>query len=348
MLGLAGIPLGCTFSFLDPVDGAPASEVGRLNVGLLDDVEAARRAAKGAAVVTYEWEGVPAATARALEAEIVVRPGPTALDVSQDRLIEKNTLRRLGVATAPFRAVDSLMDLESAVEALGLPAVLKTRQGGYDGKGQTVLQTESDLEPAWRLLGDTPLILEAFIPFVRELSIVAARGDGGEFRAYPVVENVHRDGILRVTHAPARFADQGAAEACIRPLFEELDYVGVGCVELFETQQGLLANEIAPRVHNSGHWTIEGAETSQFENHVRAIAGMPLGSTDVVMPSVMLNCIGTMPDRDAVLGIPGAHWHDYGKSPRPGRKLGHITVTAPDAGTLEDRVAQVQALVSGE
>jgi 5-(carboxyamino)imidazole ribonucleotide synthase len=348
MLGLAGVPMGCTFSFLDPVDASPASEVGRLTVGMLDDVEAARRAARGASVVTYEWEGVPAATARTLEAEVPVRPSPRALDVSQDRLVEKNTLRGLGVATAPFRAVDSLIDLEGAVGALGLPAVLKTRQGGYDGKGQTVLQTEADVEPAWRLLGGTPLILEAFIPFVRELSIVAARGDGGEFRAYPVVENVHRDGILRTTHAPARFADQGAAEACIRPLFEELDYVGVGCVELFETQQGLLANEIAPRVHNSGHWTIEGAETSQFENHVRAVTGMPLGATDAVMPSVMLNCIGTMPDRDAVLGIPGAHWHDYGKSPRPGRKLGHITITAADAGTLDDRVAQVQQLFADE
>jgi 5-(carboxyamino)imidazole ribonucleotide synthase len=348
MLGLAGIPMGCKFSFLDPVGGAPACEVGALTVGALDDIEAARRAARGAAVVTYEWEGVPSATVRGLEAEAVVRPDPRALDVSQDRLIEKNTLRRLGVATAPFRAVDTLMDLESAVGTLGLPAVLKTRFGGYDGKGQTVLQTEADVEPAWRLLGDTPLILEAFIPFVRELSIVAARGVGGEVRAYPVVENVHRDGILRMTHAPARFADQGAAEACIRPLFEDLDYVGVGCVELFETQQGLLANEIAPRVHNSGHWTLEAAETNQFENHVRAITGMPLGATDLRMPSVMLNCIGTMPDRDAVLGIPGAHWHDYGKSPRPGRKLGHITVTAADTGTLDERVAQVQALVADQ
>jgi 5-(carboxyamino)imidazole ribonucleotide synthase len=346
MLGLAGIPMGCTFSFLDPVQGAPASAVGALTVGALDNVEAARRAARGAAVVTYEWEGVPAATARAFDGEVPVRPGPGALDVSQDRLVEKNTLRRLGVSTPPFRAVDSLESLEAAVDALDLPAVLKTRIGGYDGKGQTVLQHEADLEPAWRLLGDAPLILEAFVPFVRELSIVAVRSVGGEFRAWPVVENEHREGILRKTQAPARFADQGAAEACIRPLFEELDYVGVGCIELFETREGLLANEIAPRVHNSGHWTIEGAETSQFENHVRAVSDMPLGGTDLVMPSVMLNCIGTMPDRDAVLSVPGAHLHDYGKSPRPGRKLGHVTVTAPDPGTLDARVAQVEALIA--
>jgi 5-(carboxyamino)imidazole ribonucleotide synthase len=345
MLGLAGIPLGCTFSFLDPADGAPATEVGALTVGALDDIEAARAVAQGSAVVTYEWEGVPAATARALESVAPVRPGPRALDVSQDRLIEKNTLRSLGVGTAPFRAVDSLEDLEHAVTALGLPAVLKTRRGGYDGKGQAVIREEADVDQAWRLLGDVPLILEAFIPFVRELSILAVRGVGGEMRAWPVVENEHRDGILRKTHAPARFADQGAAEACIKPLFEELEFVGVGCVELFETQEGLLANEIAPRVHNSGHWTIEGAETSQFENHVRAVADMPLGGTDIVMPSVMLNCIGTMPDRDAVMSVAGAHFHDYGKSPRPGRKLGHITVTAPDEHTLADRVAQVETLI---
>jgi 5-(carboxyamino)imidazole ribonucleotide synthase len=350
MLGLAGIPLGCSFSFLDPVAGAPAHTVGELVVGALDDVSAAERAAKDAAVVTYEWEGVPAATARALEALAPVRPAPRALDVAQDRLVEKERLNGLGVATTPFRAVADLDSLRAAVDALGLPAVLKTRRGGYDGKGQFVLRERADIDTAWAALGGAPLILEGFVPFERELSIVAVRGFDGEVRCWPAVENVHRDGILRLTRAPAPGLDvalQARAEACIRPLLDDLAYVGVCCVELFDTDGTLLANEIAPRVHNSGHWTIEGAETSQFENHVRAVAGMPLGSTDVREPSAMVNCIGTMPDADAVLRVPGAHLHDYSKSPRPGRKLGHVTVTASDVATLDARLSEIVPLCDG-
>jgi 5-(carboxyamino)imidazole ribonucleotide synthase len=345
MLGLAGIPLGCSFAFLDPVDGAPAAAVGDLTVGALDDIDAAQRVAKGVDVVTYEWEGVPAATARALEAIAPVWPPPAALDVAQDRLIEKQTLRSLGIQTAEFRAVDSADDLAAACAELGAPAVLKTRRGGYDGKGQTIVQHAGDVERAWAELGGVPLILEAFVPFDRELSIVAVRARNGEIRAWPVVENEHRDGILRVTRAPAAQAAQADAEACIRPLLESLDYVGVCCVELFDVGGTLLANEIAPRVHNSGHWTIEGAETSQFENHVRAVAGMPLGATAARGPAAMVNCIGTMPDRDAVLRIPGAHFHDYGKSPRPGRKLGHVTITAPDERARDELLEQVLALI---
>ena len=344
MLGLAGLPLGCSFSFLDPGAGAPARMVGDLTVGELDDISAAERAAKDAGVVTYEWEGVPAATARALESHAPVFPAPRALDVSQDRLIEKQTLQGLGIATAQFQAVDSLAELQSAIDALGTPAVLKTRQGGYDGKGQAVLGSFDDVAPAWRTLGGVPLILEGFVPFDRELSIIAVRGRDGEVQCWPAVENVHRGGILRVTRAPAPGLDaelQARAEACIRPLLEDLEYVGVCCVELFDVGGELRANEIAPRVHNSGHWTIEGAVTSQFENHVRAVTGMPLGATDARGPSAMVNCIGTMPDRDAVLRIPGAHLHDYDKTPRPGRKLGHVTITDCD----DDRLAAVIALV---
>jgi 5-(carboxyamino)imidazole ribonucleotide synthase len=319
--------------------------VGDLTVGALDDVDAALRCAKGADVVTYEWEGVPAATARALEAIAPVHPGPRALDISQDRITEKDALNALRIPTAPYRAVASRADLDAAVDTLGLPAVLKTRRGGYDGKGQAVLRAATDVDAAWNDLGGVPLILEGFVPFTRELSIVAVRGRDGEVRCWPVVENEHRGGILHLTRAPADNADQTAAEACIRPLLDDLDYVGVCCVELFDTGAGLLANEIAPRVHNSGHWTIEGAETSQFENHVRAVAGMPLGSTAARGPSAMVNCIGTMPDRDAVLRVAGAHLHDYGKTPRPGRKLGHITVTALDESTLEARLAAIAPLV---
>jgi 5-(carboxyamino)imidazole ribonucleotide synthase len=350
MLGLAGIPLGCSFAFLDPVDGAPSAAVGELFVGRLDDIEAARRTAKGAAVVTYEWEGVPASTARALEALAPVLPPPRALDVSQDRVVEKQTLHALGIATTPFRAVDSLADLHTAVDAIGLPAVLKTRRGGYDGKGQAVLGVVADLHAAWTQLGDVPCILEGFVSFDRELSIVAVRGRDGKVSCWPAVENHHRDGILRLTRAPAPGLDdvlQAHAEASIRPLLDELDYVGVCCVELFDVGGDLLANEIAPRVHNSGHWTIEGAQTSQFENHLRAILELPLGSTAALGPSAMVNCIGAMPDRDAVLRVPGAHLHDYGKAARPGRKLGHVTVIAPDVRQLEGRLASVRELCDG-
>jgi 5-(carboxyamino)imidazole ribonucleotide synthase len=350
MLGLAGIPLDVTFAFLDPADGAAAGRVGELVVGGLDDVAAARKAAAGADVVTYEWEGVPAATARELGAMVPVFPPPRALDVAQDRLVEKRSLNALGIATAPFRPVDGDADVEAAVGDLGLPAILKTRRGGYDGKGQILLREKRDLDGAWQRIGGVPSILEGFVPFERELSIVAVRSRDGEVKCWPAVENVHRDGILRSTRAPASALDaalQTRAEAMIRPLLDDLDYVGVGCVELFDAGGDLLANEIAPRVHNSGHWTIEGAETSQFENHVRAVLGMPLGATTARGVSAMANCIGAMPDRAAILRIPGAHLHDYGKSPRPGRKLGHVTVTAPDRAELDAAFADVSALCDG-
>jgi 5-(carboxyamino)imidazole ribonucleotide synthase len=350
MLGLAGMPLGCSFAFFDPSAVAPAGQVGDLVVGALDDVGAAEQAAKGADVVTYEWEGVPAATARALESLAPVFPRPRALDVAQDRLVEKATLNGLGIATAPFRAVDDVDGLRAAVDALGMPAVLKTRRGGYDGKGQFVLRAPGDVDAAWAELGGVPLILEGFVPFTRELSIVAVRSREGDVRAWPAVENVHRDGILRMTRAPAPGLDvalQERAEASIAPLLADLDYVGVCCVELFDHDGTLLANEIAPRVHNSGHWTIEGAVTSQFENHIRAVAGMPLGATDARGASVMVNCIGALPDRDEVLRVRGAHLHDYGKEPRPGRKVGHVTLCTDDPDEMETGVERLLLLCDG-
>lgn len=349
MLGLAGIPMGIEFAFLDPAAAAPAAAVGELIVAALDDEVAARTLAAGADVVTYEWEGVPAATARAAAAGVAVHPRPDALELAQDRFVEKTVLRRLGIGTAEFRAVDSREELDAAAGELGLPAVLKTRRGGYDGKGQHVLRTPDDIGAAWESLGGHALILEAHVPFARELSIVAVRAHDGTVACWPVVENVHRDGILRVTRAPANGWDgalQARAEACIRPLLAHLDYVGVCCVELFDTGAALLANEFAPRVHNSGHWTIEGAATSQFENHLRAVLGWPLGSTELRAPSVMVNCIGAMPDARGVLAIPGAHLHDYGKAPRPGRKLGHVTVAAEDPTQLARSIDRVCELVS--
>jgi 5-(carboxyamino)imidazole ribonucleotide synthase len=348
MLGLAGIPLGLRFRFLDPVEGAPAAAVGELVVGALDDEVALTATVDGAAVATYEWEGVPADAARFVERTCRVRPSPVALAVSQDRLEEKRLCRRLGVATPRFAPVDGRPDLKRAVEDVGLPAVLKTRRGGYDGKGQHVLKRGGDADAAWEQLGGVPLVLEAYVPFDRELSALAVRALDGTTACWPLVENVHRDGILRQSRAPAPGTtvalEQTAATYASR-LLDELDYVGVLAIELFETGGTLLVNEIAPRVHNSGHWTIEGASTSQFENHLRAILGWPLGSTAPVAASVMVNCIGALPDRAAVLAVPGAHFHDYGKTARPGRKLGHVTVTAPSTDVLDERMERVNAVL---
>jgi 5-(carboxyamino)imidazole ribonucleotide synthase len=275
-----------------------------------------------------------------------VRPDPRALDVAQDRLTEKETFGQLGIGVPEFAPVDDRAALDATVERIGLPAVLKTRRGGYDGKGQHVLSGPANVDAAWDALGSVPLILEQRIPFRRELSVLAVRGLDGETRCYPLVENEHRGGILRVSRAPAPGLTpelQAAGESIASKLLDDLGYVGVLAVELFDHEGALLANEIAPRVHNSGHWTIEGAETSQFENHLRAILGLPLGSTEARGHSVMVNCIGTMPDPEAVAAITGAHLHDYEKEPRPGRKLGHITAVTE---TTEERDALARALLA--
>ena len=352
MLGLAGIPLGLRFRFLDPVAGAPAAAVGELVVGALGDEAALAETAADAVAVTYEWEGVPATAATFLVAADParpVRPGALPLEVAQDRLTEKLACQRLGIPTPPFAAVDTRAGLDTAIEAVGgLPAVLKTRRGGYDGKGQAVLREARDVDAAWDQLGGMPLILERFVPFQRELSVIAVRSTAGEAVCWPLVENHHHDGVLRLSLAPALGlspALQARGEEIAALLATALDHVGVLTVELFEHDGELLVNELAPRVHNSGHWTIEGAETSQFENHLRAVLGWPLGSTAVRGSAAMVNCIGALPDRDAILAIPGAHLHDYGKTPRRGRKVGHVTVTAPDDASRAERVERVQAVV---
>jgi 5-(carboxyamino)imidazole ribonucleotide synthase len=355
MLGLAGIPLGVRCRFLDPVAGAPASAVGPLVVGGLGDEHALAEVVEGADLVTYEWEGVPADAARSLEPRLPVRPGPRPLAVSQDRLTEKQTFTRLGIGVPGFGAVDDRASLDRALDALGAPAVLKTRRGGYDGKGQFVLRTRDDADRAFAALGGVPLILEAFVPFTRELSVLAARSLDGDVRAFRLVENVHRDGILRVSRAPAPSVDatlQAAGEALAQQVLDDLDYVGVLAVELFEVEHEdggrvLLANEMAPRVHNSGHWTIEGAETSQFEQHLRAVLGWPLGSPAARGHAAMCNAIGALPPRDAVLAVPGARLHDYGKEPRPGRKVGHVTVVADTADELDARLGALLEIAPG-
>jgi 5-(carboxyamino)imidazole ribonucleotide synthase len=344
MLGEAAKALDVRVRFLDPSADATARAVGPLVVGELDDLASVDDVARGATVVTYEWEGVPADTARVAATQAPVRPGPRALEVAQDRLLEKQTFERLGIAVAPHAAVDDREGLGAAIDAIGTPALLKTRRGGYDGKGQVRLESAADADTAWAALSGVPLLLEGLVPFTRELSVLAVRGLDGDTKCWPLVENEHRDGILRVSRAPAPNLTtelQSAGASIAARLLDDLEYVGVLAVELFEHDDMLVANELAPRVHNSGHWTIEGAETSQFENHLRAILGMPLGSTEMRGHAGMVNCIGTMPDPAAVSAIDGTFLHDYEKAPRPGRKLGHITVVAD---TAEQRNRSVGAL----
>jgi len=351
MLALAGLPLGLRFRFLDPSPDACAGHVGELHVGDYDDESALARFADGLDAVTYEFENVPVAAVRWLAERVPVFPSADTLEVAQDRLAEKSLFARLGIPTVPFASIDSLADLRAALGTIGLPAILKTRRFGYDGKGQVVLRAEVDAEGAWRALGGAQSILEGWAPFSREVSLLAARGQDGDVRAFPLTENRHRDGILRVSRAPAADGPD-AAIARLQRLADEyagrvlgaLGYVGLLAVELFVVEGGLLANEIAPRVHNSGHWTIEGAATSQFEQHLRAGLGLPLGSTEPLSHSGMLNLIGDAPPLADLLGARGAHVHLYGKAARAGRKIGHVTVVDADPAR---RDARVEALTTG-
>ena len=349
MLALAGMPLGHTFVFLEP-GGEAVHGIGELIAASADDHEALARLGGGVDVVTYEFENVPVTAARAVGARVPVHPPTEALAVSQDRVVEKTFFRELGIPTARFVAVETRADLDRAVAAVGLPAVLKTRRLGYDGKGQAMIRVPSDMGPAWGRLGSAPLVLEAFVPFTRELSIVAVRGRDGADACYPLVENHHRDGILRTTIAPAPGltpALQALGEAHARRVLERLRYVGVLAIELFQVGDELVANEMAPRVHNSGHWTIDGAVTSQFANHVRAITGMPLGDPAACGAAVMVNLIGHVPDPARVLAIPGARLHLYGKEPKPGRKVGHVTVVGPTPDAIASAAAAVVSLARG-
>ena len=348
MLALEGYPLGHYFRFLDPSPTAPAGDIATHVFAPFDlDNDTLERFASGLDLVTYEFENVPVATARSLAERVPLYPPAQALETSQDRLAEKSFFRDLGIPAPEFEPVETRDDLERAVERIGLPAVLKTRRLGYDGKGQYVLRERHDLGRAWELFPGGGLILERFIPFTRELSILAVRGRDGETAFYPLVENHHRDGILHLSLAPApRLTGdlQAEAEGYATRVLDALDYVGVLAIELFEAEGRLLASEMAPRVHNSGHWTIEGAETSQFANHIRAVTGMPLGSTEAVGQSAMLNLVGTLPDARKVLAIPGAHLHVYNKRPRAGRKLGHVTLRADDGGVLAERLEQLRGI----
>ena len=346
MLALAGYPLGIRFRHLGSPQDTSAGEVAEVFTAAYEDSAGLARFADGVDVVTYESENVPVDAARRLAQRVTIHPSIAALEASQDRLNEKTTFGQLGIPTAPYAQVDSFEDLIAGLARVGYPGILKTRRLGYDGKGQYVIRREDEAKSAWERLHATPLILEGFVPFERELSIISVRGRNGETFFYPLVENHHADGILRVTYAPAPDLHaelQSIAEDYAMRVLDALDYVGVLAIELFQVGAQLIANEMAPRVHNSGHWTIEGAETSQFENHVRAIVGYPVGNTAAIGHSVMLNLIGVIPPSEKVLQHRDAHVHLYGKSVRPGRKVGHITIHGATAGDVAAHARVIQS-----
>lgn len=350
MLALAGYPLGNRFVFHD-LSGSPSAEIGETLVDTaqerLEDFLAR------VDVVTYEFEHLPVTLVERLAQDKPVFPSAQALAVCQNRAEEKALFTRLGIPTPEYRLVNSAAALEVAARELGgrsgKPVVAKSITEGYDGKGQAVLRHPDDAADAWASIGHRQLIVEAFVEFVREVSIIAVRDQHGEVVFYPMAENQHVDGILRYSLAPMPDLDaqvQATAEGYIKTLLDELDYVGVLTLELFQTGDGLLlANEMAPRVHNSGHWTMNGAVTSQFENHLRAIQGLPLGRTEARHPTCMINLIGQQGKRESLLSEPDSHLHLYGKSERPGRKLGHVNIVAPDHTTLLARVKATAAQV---
>lgn len=341
MLALAAYPLGARCTVLDPAVDPCAAQVCAHIRGEYDDYQALYQLVQASDVITYEFENIPVDSAEWLAERRPLYPPPRALAVGQERLAEKQFFTRLGIPTPAYRPVDSEQDFHAAVRDLGLPAVLKTRMFGYDGKGQAVLRHMDDCHKAWLRLGGRPLLLEEYVSFDRELSILAVRSREGEIRTWPLVENQHLDGILHRSLAPAAAAEElqeRAAEYACRVL-EELDYVGVLAIEWFQDGPRLLANEMAPRVHNSGHWSIEAARTSQFENHVRAIAGLPLGPTDMLTNhAIMYNFIGFVPPLQEILRTPEAHMHVYGKSFRPGRKVGHVTLLVDSLNELVEKL----------
>jgi 5-(carboxyamino)imidazole ribonucleotide synthase len=345
MLALAGYQLGIEFRFFDPNAGAPVGQIGQLIAADYGDHAALERFLEGVDVVTYEFESIPVSTVRFVAERMKVFPPPKALATAQDRLLEKQLFTDLEIPTPQFAAVDNIQDLQRAAARIGLPLVLKTRRMGYDGKGQAVIRDAASLEAAWGQLGGSPLIVEQFVEFQHELSVIGARDTAGREVFYSPVENVHREGILRKSTVPAPSVTAELAALAIdycRRVMDRLSYVGVLALELFSVDGVLLANEMAPRVHNSGHWTIEGAETSQFENHLRAVLSLPLGATTLRGNSVMFNIIGHLPPMERVVAVEGAHLHLYGKAPTERRKVGHVTLVAQTPAGLEHGVAEIR------
>jgi 5-(carboxyamino)imidazole ribonucleotide synthase len=344
MLARAGDRLGVRVRCFDPDPLACARNACELVSAPWDDADAIEAFARGCDAVTIEFENVPAGCLE-LAGEIVpVYPNPGALRTAQDRALEKRCFAAGDLPVPRWEVVENEETLRSAAASLRFPVVLKTRRGGYDGRGQAVVREASMLPGAWEVLGRVPCVAEEFVAFTREVSLIAARGVAGEFAVYPLCQNEHRAGILRMTRAPAQGLGERTVER-VRAMMERLRYVGVLAVEFFDVDGVLFANEMAPRVHNTGHWTIEGARTSQFENHLRAILGMPLGSAEAIGPSAMLNAIGAMPPA-AELEALGAHPHAYGKADRPGRKVGHATVVWPGGLPDEPQLARLRSLIA--
>ncbi len=351
MLALSGYPIGIECVAYAASDDEPACKVTRYVRGAWDDTRALDEFCSRIDVATYEFENVPLDAVRHIGARVPLYPSIDALRIAADRVEEKRLFHRLGIETAPFAEVNTEEELRAAVTTIGLPAVLKTRTLGYDGKGQYVLRSDADVAKALAALGHRPSILEGFVSFTREVSAIGVRSMSGALASYALAQNTHRDGMLEQSLAPLADRTEASsieakAHAYVRSILESLDYVGVLALELFDCEGRLLANEMAPRVHNTGHHTIEAAETSQFENHLRAITGMPLGSTAMRGHAAMLNLIGSIPDVSKMLAVEGAHVHVYGKEPRPHRKMGHITIRTDDASSRDERLREIQRVLN--
>jgi 5-(carboxyamino)imidazole ribonucleotide synthase len=347
MLALAGYPLGIQCVFLDRSATAPAAQVAPILTGDLEDAAQLAALAASSDVLTFDWENIAGQALAPLEKLTRVRPPRAALEASQDRLTEKALFSKLRIPVAAHAAIDSREQLIRATRRLGVPGVLKTRRLGYDGKGQFVLRHQDQIDQAWSAIGGSGLIYEKFQEFSREVSIVGARSATGQTVVYPLSANSHGGGILHYSIAP--FINpklERRAQIYLKRVMNALSYVGVLTIEFFVVKGRLVANEMAPRVHNSGHWTIEGCVTSQFENHLRAICDLPLGSTRALGHTAMVNFLGKMPDRERLLAIDGLAFHDYGKEPRPGRKLGHCTILKSRAternSALQDALKLIQ------
>lgn len=351
MLAEAGRARNLEFKFLDPAAEISAAGLGDHICAAYDDADALQMFSKDVDVITYEFENVPLGPVRWLAERIPVYPPPEALRTAQDRLYEKTHAKNLGIPVAEFHSFFFQDELVEAITHIGFPAVMKTRRFGYDGKGQRVINDKQEAEAAFVELQGMPLFLEEFVPFDRELSILATRDRQGRIAVYNLVENHHREGILRLSRAPARGTEealQSLAEDFVCRMLESLHYVGTIAIEFFEKNGTLYFNEMAPRVHNSGHWTIEGAIPSQFDNHLRAITGNPLETPKMTGHAAMINLIGGMGDANKLSGTANAFVHDYGKTPRPGRKVGHVTLVEENSGALVSRLKEIAALLKDE
>lgn len=342
MMALAGYPLGFRFVFFDPDRSACAGQVGSLIIADYNNELAIEEFCQQVDVVTLDFENVPVETVRRIANKKPVFPSADVLAIAQDRLLEKEFCQSIGVPTAAFTTINSLSELKFAAKKYNYSAVLKTRRMGYDGKGQYLIKQEDDINQIPDSVFQHDLIVEQLVAFKREVSVIVVRNAEGDLKTWPLCENKHKEGILTTTMVPAKEEPLDAlAFEYAQKMAEQLNYIGVMVVEFFQTESQVMVNEFAPRVHNSGHWTIEGAHTSQFENHLRAGLGLTLGDTGMNGMAAMLNWISAFPDSNLAISDIGVHWHIYGKEPRPGRKIGHTTLTAPDPQQLHDKILQL-------